>query len=298
MKNRKFILILIMFIFTSFVLETREVYSFDKGKDKNNKVDNILLIGEDDKGETGVARSDTMIILTINKSSKSIKLTSLTRDTLVMIPNKGYEKLNHAYAYGGPKLLLKTINDNFDIDIKDYAVVDFKSFIEIVDILDGVDISIDEREINHLNKVIETCYRLDSAKKGNIEYISTTGEHTLNGYQALAYARIRKIDTIYNRDQRQREILSSIAHKLSNTSIKTYPAIAKSLIKHVKVNISIDKIMKLAYIAHDFAGYDIEQMEFPKREYRSEGKIKENGMFVIKWDKQKNISDLKKFIYE
>lgn len=298
MKNRKFILILIMFIFTSFVLETREVYSFDKGKDKNNKVDNILLIGEDDKGETGVARSDTMIILTINKSSKSIKLTSLTRDTLVMIPNKGYEKLNHAYAYGGPKLLLKTINDNFDIDIKDYAVVDFKSFIEIVDILDGVDISIDEREINHLNKVIETCYRLDSAKKGNIEYISTTGEHTLNGYQALAYARIRKIDTIYNRDQRQREILSSIAHKLSNTSIKTYPAIAKSLIKHVKVNISIDKIMKLAYIAHDFAGYDIEQMEFPKKEYRSEGKIKENGMFVIKWDKQKNISDLKKFIYE
>lgn len=298
MKNRKFILILIMFIFTSFVLETREVYSFDKGKDKNNKVDNILLIGEDDKGKTGVARSDTMIILTINKSSKSIKLTSLTRDTLVMIPNKGYEKLNHAYAYGGPKLLLKTINDNFDIDIKDYAVVDFKSFIEIVDILDGVDISIDEREINHLNKVIETCYRLDSAKKGNIEYISTTGEHTLNGYQALAYARIRKIDTIYNRDQRQREILSSIAHKLSNTSIKTYPAIAKSLIKHVKVNISIDKIMKLAYIAHDFAGYDIEQMEFPKKEYRSEGKIKENGMFVIKWDKQKNISDLKKFIYE
>lgn len=298
MKNRKFILILIMFIFTSFVLETREVYSFDKGKDKNNKVDNILLIGEDDKGKTGVARSDTMIILTINKSSKSIKLTSLTRDTLVMIPNKGYEKLNHAYAYGGPKLLLKTINDNFDIDIKDYAVVDFKSFIEIVDILDGVDISIDEREINHLNKVIETCYRLDSAKKGNIEYISTTGEHTLNGYQALAYARIRKIDTIYNRDQRQREILSSIAHKLSNTSIKTYPAIAKSLIKHVKVNISIDKIMKLAYIAHDFAGYDIEQMEFPKREYRSEGKIKENGMFVIKWDKEKNISDLKKFIYE
>lgn len=298
MKNRKFILILIMFIFTSFVLETREVYSFDKGKDKNNKVDNILLIGEDDKGETGVARSDTMIILTINKSSKSIKLTSLTRDTLVMIPNKGYEKLNHAYAYGGPKLLLKTINDNFDIDIKDYAVVDFKSFIEIVDILDGVDISIDEREINHLNRVIETCYRLDSAKKGNIEYISTTGEHTLNGYQALAYARIRKIDTIYNRDQRQREILSSIAHKLSNTSIKTYPAIAKSLIKHVKVNISIDKIMKLAYIAHDFAGYDIEQMEFPKKEYRSEGKIKENGMFVIKWDKEKNISDLKKFIYE
>lgn len=298
MKNRKFILILIMFIFTSFVLETREVYSFDKGKDKNNKVDNILLIGEDDKGETGVARSDTMIILTINKSSKSIKLTSLTRDTLVMIPNKGYEKLNHAYAYGGPKLLLKTINDNFDIDIKDYAVVDFKSFIEIVDILDGVDISIDEREINHLNKVIETCYRLDSAKKGNIEYISTTGEHTLNGYQALAYARIRKIDTIYNRDQRQREILSSIAHKLSNTSIKTYPAIAKSLIKHVKVNISIDKIMKLAYIAHDFAGYDIEQMEFPKKEHRSEGKIKENGMFVIKWDKEKNISDLKKFIYE
>lgn len=298
MKRRNHLLVLTMCVFTLFILSAQKIYGINQQNYVRSNIDNILLIGEDDNEKSGVSRSDTMIILTINKERESIKLTSLTRDTLVKIPNRGYEKLNHSYAYGGPKLLLETIKNNFDIDIKDYAIVDFKSFIEIVDILEGVDISIEEREIDHLNQIIEACYGLDCKKKGNIEYISSKGQHNLNGYQALAYARIRKIDTIYNRDQRQRQILSNLAEKLSKASIKTYPSIVKSLVKHVRVNISIDKIMKLAYIGHDLAKYDIKQMEFPKEEYREEGILQDSGMFVIKWDKEKNINELKKFIYE
>ncbi len=118
----------------------------------NKNVDNILLIGRDSINSNGPSRSDTMIILTIDNLNKQLKLTSLVRDTLVKIPGKGYEKLNHAYAYGKEELLMQTINENFDININDYAVVDFKSFTELIDILGGVEVDIDENELDHLNK--------------------------------------------------------------------------------------------------------------------------------------------------
>ncbi|MGL5347479.1 MAG: LCP family protein [Peptostreptococcaceae bacterium] len=263
-----------------------------KGEDM---VDNILLIGRDGIDEKLPARSDTMIILTIDKLNESLKLTSLARDTLVEIPNKGYEKLNHAYAYGEEELLVQTINKNFDLNIKDYAVVNFKSFIDIIDILGGVDVKVSENEIEHLNQIIEACYGINNEK--NIEYIKSAGNQNLNGYQALAYARIRKIDTIYKRDERQRIILANMAQKLSTTTISNYPQIVKSVLRYVKVNISFNKVMKLALMSHELGSYEIRQLEFPIEEYRQEGRFGENGTYVIKWDKEKNVKELHKFIY-
>lgn len=264
---------------------------------KDKKVDNILLIGRDSINSNGPARSDTMIILTIDNLNKQLKLTSLARDTLVKIPGRGYEKLNHAYAYGKEGLLIQTINENFNLNINDYAVVDFKSFIEVIDILDGVEVDVDEKEINHLNKFIKVCHDLNDENKGNIKYIEKSGINNLNGYQALAYARIRKIDTIYKRDARQREILTSLAYKMANTSISNYIAIIKTVLNHVDVNISLDKIMRLAFSAHEMASYDIKQMEFPLEDYREEGRINGDGTYVVKWNIDKNIEVLHNFIY-
>lgn len=264
---------------------------------KSKMVDNILLIGRDSINRNGPARSDSMIILTIDNLNKQLKLTSLARDTLVKIPNKGYEKLNHAYAYGKEDLLLKTINENFDLNINNYAVVDFKSFAEIVDILGGVEVNINEKEIEHLNKFIKVCYDLNNENNGNEEYINKLGINNLNGYQALAYARIRKIDTIYKRDARQREILTNLAHKMSNTSLTNYVSIIKTVLNYVDVNISFDKMMKLAFSAHEMASYDIKQMEFPLEDYREEGRINGDGQYVVKWNVDKNIEVLHNFIY-
>ncbi|MGL6107404.1 LCP family protein [Romboutsia sp.] len=298
MKNMKFgiilfLLVIVSFLFikNSYALEPKEEYT------REDMVENILLIGRDGANNNFSSRSDTMIILTIDSLNESLKLTSLTRDTLVKIPNRGYEKLNHAYAYGKEDLLLKTINENFDLNIKDYAVVDFKSFIEIIDIIGGVDIEVSEREINHLNKIIEACYGLNS-KKGEIEYITTSGIQNLNGYQALAYARIRKIDTIYKRDERQRIILTNIADKLSNTPITKYPYIVKSLLRYVDVNIAFNKIIKLALASHEFGSYEIKQLEFPVEAYRYETRIGEKRTYVIKWYEDKNKEILHRFIYE
>lgn len=291
--------ILILSLAFIFMICSNNVYAEDEFNEVSNqkKVDNILLIGRDSLSNKGPARSDSMIILTIDNLNKSLKLTSLVRDTLVDIPGKGREKLNHAYAYGGEELLIQTINKNFNLDITDYAVVDFKSFIDVVDVLGGVEVDIKEGEINHLNKFIKTCYGFNNSNKGNIKYIENKGINNLNGYQALAYARIRKIDTIYKRDQRQRAILTSIANKLSNTSITKYPKVIKSVLKHVDVNIALDKIMKLAFSAHELASYDIKQLEFPLADYREEGRLNEDGMYVVKWNIDKNLEVLQNFIY-
>ena len=295
MKQKGLILLLLLLI--SFV-STFNVYSFSERDIKEYKmIENILLIGLDGTNDKFPKRSDTMIILTIDKLNKSLKLTSLARDTLVKIPGRGEEKLTHAYAYGQEELLMQTINENFDLDIKDYAVVNFKSFIDIVDIIGGVDINVNEKEIHHLNEVIKECYGVNHEDTKNIEYITSSGNHNLNGYQALAYARIRKLDTIYKRDERQRLILTNIAHKLSDVSISKYLQIAKSILRHIKVNIAFNKIIDLAFIAHELASYDISQLEFPISEYREEGRIGEKGTYVVKWDKNKNIELLHQFIY-
>lgn len=294
MKKKGLILLLLLISLVS----TFNVYGFSESEMKEYKmVENILLIGLDGTNDKLPKRSDTMIILTIDKLNKSLKLTSLARDTLVKIPGRGEEKLTHAYAYGQEELLMQTINENFDLDIKDYAVVNFKSFIDIVDIIGGVDIEVKEKEINHLNEVIKACYGVTHDEDKDIEYITSSGNHNLNGYQALAYARIRKLDTIYKRDERQRMILTNIAHKLSDVSISKYPQIAKSILRYVKVNIAFNKIIDLAFTAHELASYDISQLEFPISEYREEGRIGENGTYVVKWNKNKNIELLHQFIY-
>lgn len=258
---------------------------------------NILLIGKDGIGEK-TSRADTMIILTVDNKHKGLKLTSIARDTLVYIPGKGYDKINHSFYYGGCELLLKTINDNFDLDIKDYAIVDFKSFVDVINVLGGVDINIEDREIDGLNKVINACYGLEIENKGNnIEYITSSGNHLLNGYQALAYCRLRKIDNCFYRDARQRKVLESLAYKLSKVSVFKYPELIKILLKHVRVNISPDKILDLAIISRDLTNYKIKQLEFPINEYREDGRLKCNSQYVIKWRKEENLKLLHDFIY-
>src|SRR5699024_2790536 len=118
-----------------------------------DKVVNIALFGVDSRDTGGMSgRSDTVMIASLDKKHDKIKLTSLMRDTYLDIPNKGMDKLTHAYAHGGPELAIKTINQNFDMNIRDYATVDFFGLEAIIDALGGVDIDIEDYEINNLNK--------------------------------------------------------------------------------------------------------------------------------------------------
>lgn len=294
--KRKILIILVFMIISPIVLNN-SVLAKDVDSYTEKEIYNILLIGKDGIGEK-ISRADTMIILTIDNKNKGLKLTSIARDTLVYIPERGYDKINHSFAYGGCELLLKTINNNFGLNIQDYAIVDFKSFIEVINMLGGVEVNIEEREIEGLNKVINACYGLEIENKvNNIEYIISSGNHSLNGYQALAYCRLRKIDNCFYRDARQRKVLESLAYKLSKVSVFKYPELIKILLKYVKVNISPNKILDLAIISRDLTSYKIKQLEFPINEYREDGKLKHNSQYVIKWKKEENLKLLHEFIY-
>ena len=266
-------------------------------QDNNKEIYNILLVGKDGISQKN-SRSDTMIILTVDNKNKNLKLTSLARDTLVYIPKRGYDKLNHAFFYGGCDLLLKTINHNFDLNIKDYAIVDFKSFVEVINALDGVEVNIEDREIEALNKVINACYGLEIENEGNnIEYITSSGNHLLNGYQALAFSRIRYTDSAFHREARHREVAESVYKEFAQKGVETYKKCADIILNNTKTNISPIEMMNLAYTVLKINDKDIEQFQFPLEEYRNGHIINKQKGWVLEWDKEPNLEAWHKFIF-
>ena len=173
--------------------------------DKN--VRNILLIGAD-KEKGGASRSDSIMIASVNRKTGRITICSILRDTHLDIPGKRESKVNAAYAWGGANLLIQTVEQNFHIKIDDYATVNFEMFTALVDGLGGVDVEVTEDEADYINN----RHRYGNEKKP--DYFESGESVHLNGYQALWYARIRKLDSDFMRTQRQRKVISSIASKV------------------------------------------------------------------------------------
>ena len=170
-------------------------------------VKNILFIGAD-KEKGGASRSDSIMIISVNKSAGKVIVTSILRDTHVDIPGECEAKINSAYAWGGANLLIQTIEQNFNIKIDGYAVVNFNMFTELVDGLGGIDIEVTENEADYINN----RHNYKGEKKPD-EFQSGESVH-LNGYQALWYARIRKLDSDFMRTYRQRKVIAAIAENV------------------------------------------------------------------------------------
>lgn len=225
---------------------------------------NVLLIGSDARPGDTSSRSDSMMILTVDNKHKSLKLTSLGRDTYVSIPGHGFQKLTHAYAFGKEKLLIETIEDNFQIDIHNYAKVDFYSFIDIVDSLGGITLNVEDSEVNELNKYIPECYNWDKNKnKAPIKYIENSGKQELVGYQALSYVRIRKNDGTMQRDNRQRLLIEAILEKISKMSVITYPKVLNAALPYIETNMNPTDILFLAKDVLSFDNIKFTTMQFP-----------------------------------
>lgn len=156
---------------------------------KENLVEyrNIALFGIDTAGTYEGSRSDCIIIASINQKNKEIKLVSVYRDTYLDIPNHGLDKVNHAYAYGGPALSMSTLNTNLDLNITEFATVNFTSTQEIIDEIGGIKLTVTDAEATQIPGIVEG------------------GTYELTGAQALAFARIRKIDNDYARTERMRK---------------------------------------------------------------------------------------------
>ena len=263
----------------------------------SDKITNILLIGTDERSKDERGRADAIMIATIDEKHRGIKITSIARDTYVDIPTKNRkEKINHAYSYGGASLLKETVESNFDIEISNYVRVNFNSFTEIIDALGGLELDVKKSELNELNKFIPECYEASSKKKP-IKYIDEEGKQTLNGYQALSYARIRKNDSAIERDRRQREVMQSLMNEFSRMNLFEVPKVINAITKYVTTDMKPSEMLKYAQKVLKMGNFEIKQLEFPMAEYSNGGIIDGKG-WVLQFNEKKCIPLLHEFIFE
>lgn len=169
---------------------------------------NIILVGQDRREGQGRQRSDAMILCTINKNTKTITLTSFLRDMYVTIPQYYPQRINAAYQLGGFKTLNATLEHNFGVRADHCVEVDFSGFRDIVNVLGGVDVELTKAEAEYLNRKGNW-----DTNQGSFEWHLTAGVNHLDGDQALAYSRIRALDSDWGRTNRQRVVLTALLQK-------------------------------------------------------------------------------------
>lgn len=262
-------------------------------------ITNILLVGTDGEYVEKGNRSDSVMLVTIDSKNKDIKLSSIARDTYVDIPGYSKEKLTHAYAYEGIDLLKEVFKENFDLDIDKYIAVNFASFMEIIDEIGGVVVDVPESGLKSINSMIDSCYNYYSDKDsvGEKEYLTEAGTQRLNGYQALAFSRIRYTDSAFHREARHREVAESAYKEFTQKGVDTYKKCAEIILNNTKTNISPVEMMNLAYTVLKINDKDIEQFQFPLEEHRKGHIISKQKGWVLEWDKEPNLEAWHKFIF-
>lgn len=261
-----------------------------------DKVTNILLVGTDARPGEDVSRSDAMMILTVDGKNKALKITSLNRDTYVDIPGHGKEKLTHAYAYGEIDLLIRTIEENFKLDIQNYAVVNFFSFMDIIDTLGGVEVNVKQSEIAETNKFIrKETYKWSNSDEP-MELIKNPGFQKLNGYQALSFARIRHNDSTMERDRRQSEVIGGVIQGLKDLPISKYPELLDTVLPYIKTNMKASEIISVGTQSLSLLSGGINQLEFPLANMSTGVNLNGAG-YVIKF-KEESLELLHDYIFE
>lgn len=250
----------------------------EKLSEYSDSVINIALFGIDAQdGEAG--RSDSIIIATIDTTHKKLKLTSIMRDSYVTIEDRGQDKINHAYAFGEAQLAIKTLNENFDLNIEDFIAVNFTTMPKIIDKLGGVTIDITSEEVSH------------------IPGIDSAGTYNLTGEQALAYSRIRYASGgDYVRTDRQRTVLNKVFEKILATNVTQYPSLLSEVLPMVKTSLEYSEILDLGNEVLKMGVTNLEQERFPRDEY-CEGKMI-SGIYYLTFDKEQTVQQLHDYIFD
>lgn len=246
--------------------------------------ENILLLGGDSRSTDAYERTDSMIIISINREEALVKMTSIMRDTWVKIPGHKNNKINAANVFGGPELVIQTVNQNFGTDIEDYVIVNMSDMAVIVDLMGGIDIEITEAEMKEIN---------NGDNAGVI--LSNAGMVHLNGSQVVTFCRIRYIDSDYKRVMRQQRVLLAMADKAQNMDVDELSDIAAD-VKDILLS-SLDKgeleDLAMAFMVMEIE--DVEQFRIP-----ADGTF-ESGMYDGVWSIRPNLKQnyvlLKEFIY-
>ena len=248
------------------------------------RVTNILLLGADGKTTAG-QRADTMLLLSLDKTHKKLKLASFLRDSWVKFPDGSSNKLNAAAALGGAPLAMRVVSENFDIRIDHYILLNFEGFKEIVDALGGVRVDVTKEEAAFIN-------RTASSQKGQFP----AGERVkLDGRQALIYVRIRKLDSDFMRTQRQRKVLSAIIAACKANPARLIGVLQKGLAA-LETDMTQAQTASLGLLAPFYLRYETDQFAVPAEHTWNYGK--KRGGAVVTLDVEENARLLRRFVYE
>ncbi|MDO4522087.1 MAG: LCP family protein [Eubacteriales bacterium] len=254
---------------------------------------NILLIGVDRRDDSWSGNSDVMILVTVNYDKKAIYLTSFLRDLYADIPGIGVEKLNAACANGGAKLCVETIESNYNVQIDNYAMVDFNSMIAVVDAIGGIDMEITEDERNVANDYIRVMCE-SNGEPASEHTITQSGQIHMDGYQAVGFSRNRYSGqgSDFGRTERQRKVLNAIFDELKSNAVASAVPLMESVLSYVDHDISYLKMVKLLAQAPEVLEYDVVQQHIPYDDmYYSQNEI------LIPTDMQETIAKLQETIY-
>lgn len=261
-------------------------------------ITNILLIGQDRReGDKAEMRSDAMIICSINSKTKNISLTSLMRDMYLPIPEFGYGLLNSTYLIGGFDLLNDTIEKNFGIPIHGDMEVDFSRFVELMDIVGPIELSLSEREATFLNNLQGTNWSKQSGTQNAGDGL-TAGKNTMNSKQVLLYCRMRhNIGGDWGRTDRQRKVIMACFNKLKHAGAKDILSFTHQAMPLLSTNMTNTSIIKLAYAA---VSYNMDASQSHRLPYEGSytQEVKEDTLHVLVPDLKKNLSAIQKYIYD
>ena len=212
-------------------------------KKEFDQIKTVAIFGTDNRSTSDEnSRSDVNMVVSINPAKKSLKMISVPRDTRVQIRGS-FDKMGHAYFYGGPQLAVKTLNQNFGLNITEYATIDFYGVIAAINKLGGINLDITLAERDYINKWTKESYGFSKAKYKTLkEYGKAT---LLNGEQALAHARNRSIGNDFTRAERQRTVLTAVLNKLSKMNLQQAMDLIDTMLKEVQTNVNIAEYVKI-----------------------------------------------------
>ena len=266
----------------------QNAYISDSELVSSDDVKNILLLGVDARAdeESEASRADSMMLISLDKKNNCIKMTSFLRDSWVYIPCKDkYQRLNAACTYGGYSAVVDTIEYNYHVDIDGYVVADFEMFKVMVDSIGGVEVEVTEEEANEVTN--------HPGRYGDV--VLEAGTHTLTGEQALAYCRIRKIDTDWKRTERQRTVIEAIINGVVSSGPITAYKMVSSVVEYVQTDLSKSEIRSIAFSSLSCLSGGFQQASCPfdgTWEYSNK-----SGASVITLEVEENQEQLKNFIY-
>ena len=283
------LLVLVGLLFGRLHTESVDTTQYEQTVDEVSHIDlihdshvmNVLVIGADSNKDGSEGRSDTMMLISLDSRTNSMKIVSFLRDLYVEIPGYGKDRLNAAYSYGGAGMLMQTIENNFRIEVDKYLETNFDGFEDIIDSIGGIDITMTAAEAEFIN---------DWKNVGAVE-----GKNHLNGKNALYFARMRKLDSDFGRTTRQRQVVSAMFSKLKSSNPITMYSAAYKLMPNLKTNLSYTELIRFGLAFSKMN--DSETMSVPSDGTYYDYTTPEGAMVLVPYLEQ-NIQLLKAFLYK